>query len=91
VCRELTKTYEQVVRGPLPELVAWAEGGEVRGEVTVVVEGAPPVTASDPADLVGEVEALVATGVRLKDAVASVATARRAVKRELYAAVLAAR
>ena len=40
-CRELTKTYEEIRRGPLTELAAWA-AGEVRGEVTLVVAGAPP-------------------------------------------------
>ena len=38
VCRELTKTHEEVRRGPLAELAAWAADG-VRGEVTIVVEG----------------------------------------------------
>ncbi len=47
VCRELTKTYEEVRRGPLEELARWAAEG-VRGEITVVVEGAP---APGPADL----------------------------------------
>lgn len=47
VCRELTKTYEEVRRGPLEELAQWAALG-VRGEITVVVEGAP---APGPADL----------------------------------------
>ena len=42
VCRELTKTYEEIRRGPLAELAAWAAAGEVRGEVTLVVAGAPP-------------------------------------------------
>ena len=50
VCRELTKTYEEVKRGTLGELAAWAAEG-VRGEITVVLEGAVLV-ASDPADLV---------------------------------------
>ena len=47
VCRELTKTYEEVARGTLAELVAWAEGQEhgVRGEVTLVVAGATPGAA----------------------------------------------
>ncbi len=44
VCRELTKTYEEIRRGPLAELAAWA-AGEVRGEVTLVVAGAPPRTS----------------------------------------------
>ncbi|MCM6777213.1 16S rRNA (cytidine(1402)-2'-O)-methyltransferase [Nocardia sp. CDC159] len=89
VCRELTKTYEEVVRGTLAELAAWAVEG-ARGEITVVIEGARPRSA-DPADLVGEVEALVAEGVRLKEACAEVAAAAGTSRRELYDAVLAAR
>ncbi|MEV5651330.1 16S rRNA (cytidine(1402)-2'-O)-methyltransferase [Nocardia sp. NPDC052254] len=90
VCRELTKTYEEVVRGGLGELARWAVDG-ARGEITVVVEGAQPVSA-DPADLVTEVEELVADGIRLKDACAQVAARAGAVsRRELYDAVLAAR
>jgi len=89
VARELTKTYEEVRRGPLAELAAWAEQG-VRGEVTVVVAGAVPRgVATD--DLVAEVSRLVAGGTRLKEATAAVATARGVSRRELYAAVLAAR
>jgi len=88
VCRELTKTYEEVKRGTLGELAAWAAEG-VRGEITVVLEGAVLV-ASDPADLVDEVERLVEGGARLKDACALVATAGVS-KRELYETVLAAR
>lgn len=89
VCRELTKTYEEVVRGTLAELAAWAVEG-ARGEITVVLEGAQPVSA-DPADLVGQVEALTASGLRLKDACAEVSAATGASRRELYDAVLAAR
>ena len=48
VCRELTKTYEEVRRGPLSELAAWAADG-VRGEVTIVAAGAEPAAAV-PAD-----------------------------------------
>jgi 16S rRNA (cytidine1402-2'-O)-methyltransferase len=47
VCRELTKTYEEVLRGTLGELAAWATG-EVRGEITVVVAGAVPRAGSFP-------------------------------------------
>lgn len=89
VCRELTKTYEEVVRGTLGELAAWAVEG-ARGEITVVLEGARPVSA-DPEDLVDEVETLVVSGLRLKDACGEVAAARGASRRELYDAVLAAR
>ncbi|RMI34848.1 16S rRNA (cytidine(1402)-2'-O)-methyltransferase [Nocardia stercoris] len=89
VCRELTKTYEEVVRGTLGELAEWAVEG-ARGEISVVLAGAEPVSA-DPADLVGRVEELVAAGDRLKDACAQVAAESGASRRELYDAVLAAR
>lgn len=89
VCRELTKTYEEVVRGTLAELATWAVDG-ARGEITVVLEGAQPKSA-DPADLVEEVESLTVQGIRLKDACAEVAAASGASRRELYDAVLAAR
>ena len=88
VCRELTKTYEEVVRGSLGELADWATG-DVRGEITVVLEGAR-VVAAQPADLVAAVEELVAAGVGLKQACAQAATPGVS-KRELYEAVLAAR
>ncbi|MGH8891870.1 MAG: 16S rRNA (cytidine(1402)-2'-O)-methyltransferase [Actinomycetes bacterium] len=90
VCRELTKTYEEVRREALRPLASWAADG-VRGEVTVVVAGADPSPPVSAGDLVGEVRALVEAGSRLKDATASVATAHGVSRRELYAAVLAAR
>lgn len=89
VCRELTKTYEEVVRGDLAELAAWAAGG-VKGEVSIVVAGAEPQVVS-AASLVEQVEELVAGGARLAEAAATVAAATGASKRELYAAVVARR
>jgi len=86
VCRELTKTYEEVRRGPLRELVSWAEQ-EVRGEVTLVVAGAAPV-AADPEAAVEQVLALVRAGTRLKPAVADVAAATGLAKNALYALAL---
>ncbi|WP_334171350.1 16S rRNA (cytidine(1402)-2'-O)-methyltransferase [Sinomonas sp.] len=91
VCRELTKTYEEVLRGTAGELAAWAEAEEVRGEIAVVVGGAGESEPASPEDLVEAVNRLVADGARLKDAVAAVAADARASKRELYAAVLASR
>lgn len=90
VCRELTKTYEEVRRGPLAELAAWAQG-EVRGEIAVVVAGVAGPAATSMADLVVEVLARADGGERLKDAVADVAVAGQVAKRDLYAAALAAR
>ena len=89
VCRELTKTYEEVVRGTLAELATWAEQG-VRGEITVVLAGAAPPSA-DPAELVDQVEERAAAGLRLKDASAEIAEMAGVSRRELYDAVLAAR
>ena len=90
VCRELTKTYEEVVRGGLGELALWAGGG-VRGEVTIVIAGAPAATEDDLADAVRRVQALVADGTRLKQAVADVAAATGVRKNALYQAALEAK
>jgi 16S rRNA (cytidine1402-2'-O)-methyltransferase len=84
VCRELTKTYEEVRRGGLGELAAWATSGDVRGEITVVVAGQPAPDGTRPEDLVPEVLQRVAAGTRLKDAVAVVAAVHRVPKRLLY-------
>lgn len=91
VCRELTKTYEEVRRGPLAELAAWAHAGDVRGEVVLVVGGAPADGPRDVADLVPEVLARVDSGERLKTVVAEVAEVTGVAKRDLYAAALASR
>ncbi|WP_442855274.1 16S rRNA (cytidine(1402)-2'-O)-methyltransferase [Arthrobacter sp. B6] len=91
VCRELTKTYEEVIRGTVGELLLWAEGNEVRGEIAVVLGGAPEQAPGTPEDHVAAVNALVSQGIRLKEAVAAVAEDVRVSKRELYSAVLAAR
>lgn len=89
VCRELTKLYEEVTRGTASELAEWAAEG-VRGEICIVAAGAPARDA-DPADALTQVLALVADGMRLKDAAAEVAEATGLGKRDLYQAALAAR
>lgn len=89
VCRELTKTYEEVRRGGLAEVARWAADG-VKGEITVVL--APgDVVAPQAEDVVGRVQSLVDEGMRLKDACAQVATETGTSKRELYEAALDAR
>ncbi|MCW2663277.1 MAG: rsmI [Mycobacterium sp.] len=86
VCRELTKVHEEVVRGSLEELAAWANNG-VLGEITVVLAGATP--RADLPSLLAEVQELVAGGVRVKDACSEVAAAHPDVRtRQLYDAVL---
>jgi len=90
VCRELTKPYEQIRRGPLAELADWAAGG-VRGEITVVLAGAEPTAALDTAELVEQVLRRTAGGVRLKDAVAEVAERSGVSRKTLYDAAVSAR
>ena len=91
VCRELTKTHEEVRRGTLGELAAWARGG-VLGEITIVVAGAPTVpalaTVENAAALVAEREA---AGTARKEAIAAVAREFGLPKRAVYAAVVARR
>jgi 16S rRNA (cytidine1402-2'-O)-methyltransferase len=90
VCRELTKTHEEIRRGTLGELADWASDG-VLGEITVVLAGATPT--ADVATLVAEVNELVDAGARVKDACAQVVEANPGSpsRRELYDAVLRSR
>ncbi|AYG82343.1 Ribosomal RNA small subunit methyltransferase I [Streptomyces hundungensis] len=92
VCRELTKTYEEVKRGPLKDLAAWAAEG-VRGEITVVVEGAPETGPAelDADELVRRVQVREEAGERRKEAIAAVAAETGLPKREVFDAVVAAK
>jgi 16S rRNA (cytidine1402-2'-O)-methyltransferase len=86
VCRELTKTHEEVVRGTLAELVAWAAESEPRGEITLVIDGAAP-SVTDIESCVTEAGRRVAAGMSRRDAVASVASESGVSRRVLYEAV----
>lgn len=92
VCRELTKTYEEIVRGTLADAVAWAER-EILGEVTIVLAGrdAAAAAALTPETYVREVEARVAAGTDRKAAVSEVAKALGVPRREVYDAVVASK
>ncbi|MFF2846707.1 16S rRNA (cytidine(1402)-2'-O)-methyltransferase [Streptomyces sp. NPDC058001] len=92
VCRELTKTYEEIKRGPLGDLAVWAADG-VRGEITVVVEGAPDPTPGDldAGELVRRVRVREEAGERRKEAIAAVAAQAGLPKREVFDAVVAAK
>ena len=96
VCRELTKTYEEVKRGGLGELADWAAEG-LRGEITIVVSGASEseqreasglVTADD---WVAAVAARESDGEDRKTAIGAVAKEAGVPRREVYAAVVAAK
>jgi len=90
VCRELTKTYEEVKRGPVADLVTWSKDG-VRGEITVVVAGADPDKVLTPEDLAREVAVDEEAGTPRKQAISDVAKRFNVPKRTVYDAVLAAR
>ncbi|WP_370446783.1 16S rRNA (cytidine(1402)-2'-O)-methyltransferase [Micromonospora sp. LHW51205] len=89
LCRELTKTYEEVVRRPLGELAEWAADGDPRGEITLVVAGAParPAVRPDDDTLRAAVAEREAAGLSRRDAITEVATAYGLRRREVYAVV----
>jgi 16S rRNA (cytidine1402-2'-O)-methyltransferase len=90
--RELTKLHEQVLRGPLAEVREQLAAQGARGELTLVVAGAPPgAEAANPADLAAEVAARVEGGASTRDAVTAVAEATGTPRRAVYQAVLDAR
>jgi 16S rRNA (cytidine1402-2'-O)-methyltransferase len=89
LCRELSKTYEEVVRNGLGALAEWSAGG-VRGEITLVVQGAPdpePGTV-DAAGLADRVAGLEGQGIPRKEAIALVARSTGTARRAVYDAVV---
>ncbi len=90
VCRELTKTHEEVRRGTLGELADWAAGGTL-GEITLVVEGDHGEPRLTPADAAAEVARLAADGRPRNEAIAAVARESGLRRRDVYDAVVASR
>ena len=90
VCRELSKTHEEIRRGTLGELAEWAADG-LLGEVTLVVAGRDQAPAMDAATAVAEVAAREAAGMQRKEAIAAVAAESGLSRRDIYNAVVAAR
>ena len=89
ICREMTKRYEETVRGNLGELSAWASTNEVLGEITLVIAGAATDSASmTAADMVGRVREFETAGMDRKSAIATVAEEFGIAKRLVYAAVV---
>lgn len=87
-CRELTKTYEEVRRGTVGDLAAWAADG-LRGELTIVIAGATqePSVVPTSEDLAAQVAALVESGQSKRDAVDAVAAEHGISRRLVYSAV----
>ena len=94
LCRELTKTYEEVIRGPIAEVLKAADQG-VRGEITLVVAGHAPGAGVDgletAADWVERVAAYVESGMDRRDAIADIAKEAGVSRRLVYAAVIEAK
>jgi 16S rRNA (cytidine1402-2'-O)-methyltransferase len=86
VCRELTKKFEEIRRGTLGELAEWAVDN-ARGEITVVLDGGSAQTVSVES-LLPEVEKLVSSGMRLKDACKFLTEGTGVSNRDLYQAAL---
>ncbi|GGM25529.1 ribosomal RNA small subunit methyltransferase I [Micromonospora sonchi] len=89
LCRELTKTYEEVLRRPLGELARWATESDPRGEITLVVAGAPAAPATRPDDdaLRAAVAEREAAGLSRRDAITAVASALNLRRRDVYTVV----
>ena len=89
ICREMTKRYEETIRGTLSELSAWAQSNEILGEITIVIAGAVTDSASlTAADMVARVREFEAAGMDRKSAIATVADEFGIAKRLVYAAVV---
>jgi len=89
LARELTKVHEEVIRGSLSEIgEEIIARGEIKGEIVLVVEGAPPPQAPDLATLVGEAEALVAAGTKKRQAAQEVAREHGTHPNAIYEALI---
>ena len=89
ICREMTKTYEEVVRGSLEELSQWSMSKEILGEITLVIAGsAAGSEITSAADAVSRVKDYEAAGMDRKEAIATVADESGLPKKIVYAAVV---
>jgi len=92
ICREMTKTYEETIRGTLGELLIWSQRNEVRGEITMVMAGAPKDLGDKSAvAMVGRVREFEDAGMDRKSAIATVADEFSVAKRVVFAAVVDAK
>ena len=91
ICREMTKTYEETIRGTLDELAAWADSHEVLGEITLVFAGVEVGTqVLTNNEMVTKVREYEGAGMDRKEAIATVAKELDLPKKLVYAAVVEA-
>ena len=89
VCREMTKTYEEVARGPISEILDWALSKEILGELTIVIEGFNPESRTFTDDeLVSKVLVRESAGEARKEAIAAVAKEVGVAKRTVFDAMV---
>ena len=92
ICRELTKTYEEIVRGKLIELEEWASSKEILGEITIVISGAEADAKEiSEQEMVEKVRALEIEGMERKEAIAQVAQELNLAKRVVFDAMVNAK
>jgi 16S rRNA (cytidine1402-2'-O)-methyltransferase len=91
ICREMTKTYEETIRGSLADLVEWARSHEILGEITLVFAGVEVGTESATnSQMVSRVREFESAGMDRKDAITTVARELDIPKKLVYAAVVEA-
>ena len=92
ICREMTKTYEETVRGSLMEIKEWSTSKEILGELTIVFEGATAgAMQNSQSEIVQKVLELESVGMARKEAISKVASDLDVAKREVFDAMVAAK
>jgi 16S rRNA (cytidine1402-2'-O)-methyltransferase len=93
VCREMTKTHEEIVRGSLAELEKWSNSKEMLGEITLVIAGpsAGEIAELTPVEIAAKVKELEGVGATRQEAVAQIATEFGLRKRAIFDALVASK
>ena len=92
ICREMTKTYEEIIRGPLSKLKEWAESKEILGEITMVISGAlPDQRAISELEIIDKVRQFEAEGMERKEAITTVSEQLNLPKRQVFDAMVRAK
>ena len=92
ICRELTKTYEEIIRGTISELEVWAKSKEILGELTLVISGASSDSKEiNQQEIINKVRELESVGIERKEAITAIATELNLPKREVFDAMVAAK
>lgn len=92
ICREMTKTYEEIIRGTLLDLEQWANSKEMLGEITMVISGASEdQRAITELEIVKKVQELEIAGMERKEAIAAVSEQLNLPKRQVFDAMVSAK